>query len=95
LQRGRPVLEKKEADICPVLAILPYQAVRGPLPGALFVLADSYSLTCHHLTTSLSAILSKVSLDSSCYNMHTFHIRDAISAKEAGISDYQVQMLRR
>jgi len=33
-------LGKKEADIFPVLAILPYQTVRGPLPGALFVLAD-------------------------------------------------------
>jgi len=52
-------LGKTEADLCPVLAILPYLVVRGPSPGALFVLADGKPLTCHYLTAFLSAILSK------------------------------------
>jgi len=38
--KGQISIWKKEADICPVLAILPYQAMRGPLPEALFALAD-------------------------------------------------------
>jgi len=52
-------LGKTEADLCPVLAILPYLVVRGPSPGALFILADGKPLTYHYLTTFLSAILSK------------------------------------
>jgi len=84
LQRIRLLLGKTEADICPVLAILPYLVVRGPTSGALIVLADKKPLTCHHLT---SAILSKNGLDSSYYNMHTFHIGVATLVKEAEISE--------
>jgi len=69
--------------------------VRGPSPGALLVLADGKLLTRPHLTSSLSAILSKAGVDSSCYNTHSFCIGAVTSAKEAGISDSQVEMLGR
>jgi len=91
LQRVRLLLGKKEVDICPVLAILPYLVVRGITSGALIVLADGKPLTCYHLT---SAILSKNGMDSSCYNMHSFHIGVATLVKEAGISESQVQLLK-
>jgi len=55
-------LGKKEADLCPILAILPYLVVTGPSPGALFALADGKPLTCHYLTASLYATLSKASI---------------------------------
>ena len=57
--------------------------------------AGGKPLTRQYLVSSLSAILLKAGLDDSSYNTYSFRIGAATSAKEAGISDSQIQMLGR
>ena len=68
--------------------ILPCVSIRGLKPGGRL-------LTLQQLVTSLSAILLKAELDDSSHNKCSFHIGAARSAKEAGISYSQIQMVGR
>ena len=88
-------LGRTDTDVCPVQAMLPYLSIRGSRPGALFMTAGGKPLTRQYLVSSLSAILLKARLDDSSYNTHSFCIGAATSAKKAGISDSQIQMLGR
>ena len=81
-------------EICPVQAILPYLGMRGSKAGPLFITSEGRPLT-RQLFSSLSAILKKAGLDLTNYNTHSFPIGAVTSAKEAAISDSEVQMLGR
>ena len=88
-------LAKTGKEICPVSAILPYLALRGPTQGPLFTYQDGSYLTRQTFTTSLRRTLLQAGIDDSNYAAHSFRIGAATTAKDAGISDVHVKMLGR
>ena len=91
----RLCLGRTESVVCPIKALLPYLAIRGSAPGALFISERGAPLTRAQFKTLLSATLQKAGLDDSNYNTHSFRIGAATSAKAVGISDVHIQLLGR
>ena len=81
--------------LCPVEAILPYLAIRGPRPGPLFILSDGRMLTRQLFSTFLDNILVALKLKKDHFNTHSFRIGVATSAKEAGMPDVFIKMMGR
>ena len=79
--------------VCPVSAILAYLAVRGAQPGPLFLTQQGKPLTRHYFSSALTTILTNVGLPVQKFNTHSFRIGAATSAKQANISDSNIQML--
>ena len=88
-------LGKTDSSICPVTGILPFLAVRGNQDGPLFMLKDGRMLTRQLFSTFLDNILSKLKLNQSYFNTHSFRIGAATTAKEAGVDDIHIKMLGR
>ena len=91
----RLCLGRTESVVCPIKALLPYLAIWGSAPGALFISERGAPLTRAQFKTLLSATLQKAGLDDSNYNTHSFRIGAATSAKAVGISDVHIQLLGR
>ena len=88
-------LAKTGKEICPVTAILPYMALRGPKKGPLFVFKDGCFLTRQRFSTLLRTTLQQAGLDDSKYATHSFRIGTATTAKDTGVSDVHIKMLGR
>ena len=88
-------LGKTITRICPVTGMLPYLAMRGAQAGPLFITTDRKQLTWQLLSSNLKPILQKMKINASQYNIHSFCIGAATSAKETKISDTRIQMLGR
>ena len=86
-------LAKTGKNICPITAIMPYLALRGPKQGPLFLYQGGNYLTRQSFTTLLRTTLRQAGLDDSQYAAHSFRIGAVITAKEAGISDVHIKML--
>ena len=81
-------LGRTESSIHPIIIILPFLAVRGNQPRPLLILKDGRMLTRQLFRTSLDNILDKLNLMQPYqFDIHSFHIEVATSAKEAGIYD--------
>ena len=89
------MLSRTDQPVCPVTALLPYLAVRGPKPGPLFLMKNQQYLTPPMFRSSLFRILEGIGIPTQQYNTHSFRIGAATSAKAAGISDLHIQMLGR
>ena len=83
------------ADICPVVAMLQYLAVRTPSPGPLFVFQSGAPLTRASLVSHLRAALQKAGIPHSAYSGHSFRIGAATSAAQCGLEDSLIQTLGR
>ena len=81
--------------VCPVAGILPYLALRGGQPGPLFLTKEGQGLTRQLLSTLLDAVLTKLHLQPSQYNTHSFRIGAATSAAQADIPDRCIKVLGR
>ncbi len=81
--------------VCPVLAMLPYLALRGGQPGLLFILADSTFLTRPKLAAMLRATLTQAGMDHTKYSTHSFRSGAATTAANVGISDVHIKLLGR
>jgi len=92
---GTLTLGKTGNFLCPVKAILPYLAIQGPRPGPLFILSDGRMLTRQLFCTFLDNILVALKLNKDHFNMHSFRIGAATSAKEAGMPDVFTKMMGR
>ena len=88
-------LGKTGKDICPVSAILPYLAMRGPCYGPLFIMAKGSYLTRQLFASLLTDTLHQAGIDNKEYTTHSFRIGAATTAKEMGISDVHIKMLGR
>ena len=88
-------LGRTGGEVCPVSAILAYLVVRGAQPGPLFLTDQGKPFTHHHLSSALTAILTEIGLPVQDFNTHSFRIGAATSAKQANISDTDIQMLGR
>ena len=82
-------------DLCPVSALLAYLAIRGNVPGLLFLLKDGCFLTKDIFIAEVRAALAALGLDSSTYAGHSFRIGAATTAAEIGIEDSMIKMLGR
>ena len=63
----RLCLGRIKSGVCPIKAKLPYLAIRGSAPGALFISESGAPLTRAQFKTLLSATLQKAGLDDSKY----------------------------
>ena len=88
-------LGKTGKDICPIQAIVPYLIIRGAQPGPLFVFADGSYLTRQRFASLITSTLQRAGINDKQYNIHSFRIGAATTAKEAGISDVHIKMLGR
>lgn len=88
-------LGRTDSSICPVKALLPYLVAQGNQPDPLFIMKDGRQLTRQLFSTSLDIILEDLHLEKGCYNIHSFRIGAATSARKAGIEDSQIIMLGR
>ena len=86
-------LGKTGKDICPVMAILPYLALRGASAGPLFILSDGSFLTRKKFAALVLNTLKQVGVEDAQYNTHSFRIGAATTVKDAGISDVHIKML--
>ena len=81
--------------ICLISGILPYLAARGNKPGPLFITQDGKGLTRQAFSALLDSLLSKLHLDTKCFNTHSFRIGAATSAAHTHIPDTYIKMLGR
>ena len=81
--------------ICHVKGLLPYLAMRGHHTGPLFILEDGKNLTRQRLCNLLDGLLTKLQIDTSKYNTHSFCIGAATTARQANIPDSLIQLMRK
>ena len=74
-------LGRTDNNICPVKAILPYLALRGNVPGPLFILKNGRRLTRQIFSVTLDGLLEELHFKKEHLNTHSFHIGAATSAK--------------
>ena len=88
-------LGRTDCAVCPVSAILAYLGIRGAQPGPLFLTGQGKPLTRDQFSSALTTILADIGLPVQDFNTHSFRIGAATSAKQANISDTNIQMLGR
>ena len=81
-------------DICPVVAVLTYIAVRPPFQRPLFIHRDGSPLTRFDLVTSIRHALSGSGLPLDSFTGHSFRI-GAATAVLAGLPNSLIQTLGR
>ena len=81
--------------VCPVKALTSYLAVRPKGHGPLFTFQDGSYLTRARLVIALKGALSRLGIDHTRFNGHSFHIGAATTAARKGIQDSTIQMLGR
>lgn len=82
-------------ELCPVVSMLAFLAIRHPSPGPLFVFQDGSLLSRNRLVAALRQVLSSVGIRVSPFSGHSFRIGAATTAAKAGISDSMIKTLGR
>ena len=80
--------------LCAVHAMMAYQAVRGDVPGPLFLLCNGQPLSRARLTDWLRLILHSAGLEGN-FSSHSFCIGVATVAARNGVPDHLIQALGR
>ena len=80
-------------ELCPVVAMLCYLAVRGFDKGSLFQSKNGTPLTRQELVGKVKTALSQAGIDPSHYSGHSFRIGAATTAAACGINDATIQLL--
>ena len=88
-------LGKTRTDLCPVVAILAYIALRPAVSGPLFVFKDGSFLTRDRLVSAIRRALSSASIDTTGFSGHSFRIGAASTAALVGVEDSTIKMLGR
>lgn len=88
-------LGRTRMDLCPVVAILAYVAVRPAVNGPLFVFKDGSFLTRDRLVSAIRRALSSAGIDTNGFSGHSFRIGAATTAALVGIEDSTIKMLGR
>ena len=89
------VLGRTYTDLCPVVAMLHYMAIRGNADGPLFKFQDGCPLTKPKLVSALREALSAAGYDSSQFSGHSFRIGAASTAASQGLEDSTIKTLGR
>ena len=88
-------LSRTGTDLCPVSALLAYLAIRGDVPGPLFIHQDRSPLTKHKLILMLRSTLQEAGIDATYYSGHSFRIGAATTAAACGISEIFIMQMGR
>ena len=88
-------LSRTGTDLCPVSALLAYLAIRGDVPGPLFIHQDRSPLTKHKLILMLRSTLQEAGIDATYYSGHSFRIGAATTAAACGISETIIMQMGR
>ena len=88
-------LGRTDKNISPIKAILPYFALQGNVPGPLFIIKNGRTLTRQSFSVTLDGLLKELHFKTEHFNIHSFRIGAATSAKAANMSDIYIQMLGR
>ena len=88
-------LGKTTHAVCPVDALVQYLAIRGGIPGPLFLLDNNQSLTRASFSSALKKAFQELHMDHQQFNTHSFRIGAATSAKRAGVSDSHLKAMGR
>ena len=86
-------LGRTNNELCPVVALLNYLAIRHTQGGPLFVLQDGRFLSKDLLVQRVRQALSAQGMDSSSYSGHSFRIGAATTAAACGIEDSLIKVL--
>ena len=82
-------------ELCPIVAVLSYMAVRESEVGPPFRFNDGKHWTRQRLVHQVRTALQAQGIDSSRYSGHSFRIGAATTAAAAEIEDSTIQMLGR
>ena len=88
-------LGRTQTDLCPVVAILAYIAVRPAVNGPLFVFKDGSFLTRDRLVSAIRRALSAAGINTTGFSGHSFRIGAATTAAVVGVEDSTIKMLGR
>ena len=88
-------LGRTQTDLCPVVAILAYIAVRPAVNGPLFVFKDGSFLTRDGLVSAIRRALTSAGIDTTGFSGHSFRIGAATTAAVVGVEDSTIKMLGR
>ena len=84
-----------QVDLCPMVAILAYVAVRPVVSGPLFVFKDVFFLTRDRLVSAIRRALCTAEVDTKGYSAPSFQIGAAKTAALVGIKHSTIKMLGR
>ena len=82
-------------DLCPVIAMLQYLAVRCFDNHPLFLLKNGTPLSRKGLVEKIKTALAQAGIDSSHYSGNSFRIGAATTAAACSVSDATIQLLGR
>ena len=88
-------LGRTQTDLCPVVAILAYIAVRPAVNGPLFVFKDGSFLTRDRLVSAIRRALSSAGIETTGFSGHSFRVGAATTAAVVGVEDSTIKMLGR
>ena len=88
-------LGRTGSPACPVTEIVRFVSLRGPAPGPFFHFADGSPLTKAAFVNHVRTALSSMGVTASAYAGHSFRIRAATAAAEAGLEDSVIRLLGR
>ena len=88
-------LGAKGAITYPVKGLLPYLALRGHHKGPLFILEDGKYLIYQHPNSLLDKLQTKLQIDNTKYDTHSFCIGVATNTRQANIPDALIELMRR
>lgn len=82
-------------DMCPVVALRSFLAVRGKEPGPLFAHPNGCPITYHNANVLLLTLFRACGMDSARYKGHSFRIGAATEAARLGYTDTQIRQMGR
>lgn len=87
-------IRANHTSMCPVRALLEYVAVRGAVPGPLFVFPDNSPITRNYFSNQLKLSVAWSSLPTNI-QPHSFRIGAATSAAISGVPHDQIKLMGR
>ena len=88
-------LGKTGNELCPVIAVAAYLAVRDRQPGPFFHFASGSPLSRELFVKHIREALRPHNLEVSSYSGHSFRTGAATAASEAGVEDSMIKTLGR
>ena len=85
----------KDADLCPVGAVLDYMVRRGSGQGPFFLFSDGRFLSRERFVASVRSALQAAGVEASDYAGHSFRIGAATTAALCGVQDSLIKTLGR
>ena len=86
-------LGRTSNELCPIAAMLAYQAARGDKPGPLFRYQDGKVLSRDRFVVSVCDALARTGINHKAYAGHSFRIGAATTAAQCKIPQATIKIL--